>query len=92
MRIYLVLKKFFSLESGSNREASSNRQASSCGSPQWKGDDFCDDDNNNAGCDFDGGDCCGPNVRKNFCSQCLCLADTKGSKGSTLIIFFPKKS
>ena len=26
-----------------------------CGSPQWKGDGYCDDDNNNQGCDYDGG-------------------------------------
>ena len=31
---------------------------SSCGSYQWKGDGACDDQNNNAGCDWDGGDCC----------------------------------
>ena len=24
------------------------------------GDGFCDDENNNEGCQFDGGDCCGP--------------------------------
>ena len=28
------------------------------GSPWWKGDNFCDDENNNAACQFDGGDCC----------------------------------
>ena len=24
----------------------------------WKGDGFCDDENNNEGCEYDGGDCC----------------------------------
>ena len=28
-----------------------------CGNIKFKGDGMCDDDNNNAGCDFDGGDC-----------------------------------
>ena len=28
---------------------------SACGSPQWKGDGYCDDENNNAGCNWDGG-------------------------------------
>merc|ERR1719242_2667750 len=45
-----------------------------CGSPQWKGDNYCDDDNNNCGCDFDGGDCCGNNVNTQYCSVCECLA------------------
>ena len=44
-----------------------------CGSPQWKGDSYCDDDNNNEKCDWDGGDCCGNNVKENFCSVCACL-------------------
>ena len=26
----------------------------------WINDAFCDDENNNAACDFDGGDCCLP--------------------------------
>ena len=45
----------------------------SCGSPQWKGDNYCDDNNNNAGCGWDGGDCCGSNVNKQYCSICKCL-------------------
>ena len=43
------------------------------GSPWWKGDNFCDDENNNAACDWDGGDCCGPNVVTYYCSECQCL-------------------
>merc|ERR1719158_62896 len=31
---------------------------------------------NNAACKFDGGDCCGPNVDKMFCSVCACLEET----------------
>ena len=44
-----------------------------CGSPQWKGDNICDDENNNCGCEWDGGDCCGSNVNTNYCSACECL-------------------
>merc|ERR1711981_671476 len=49
-----------------------------CGSPNWKGDGRCDDQNNNAGCEYDGGDCCPltvPNgeVKTNHCEQCECL-------------------
>ena len=38
-----------------------------------KGDGECDDTNNNCGCDWDGGDCCGNNVNSTYCSQCACL-------------------
>merc|ERR1712223_47471 len=44
-----------------------------CGSPQWQGDNYCDDENNNGGCNFDGGDCCGSNVNTQYCSVCACL-------------------
>merc|ERR1711971_825142 len=29
-----------------------------CGSPQWANDQWCDDENNNADCNWDGGACC----------------------------------
>ena len=29
-----------------------------CGSPQWANDKWCDDENNNADCNYDGGACC----------------------------------
>ena len=32
---------------------------SGCGSPQWANDMYCDDENNNASCNYDGGACCG---------------------------------
>merc|ERR1712045_423016 len=44
-----------------------------CGSPQWQGDNFCDDENNNAECAFDGGDCCGDDVNTTYCNACECL-------------------
>ena len=43
-----------------------------CGNPLMSGDGYCDDINNNAGCNFDGGDCCGDNVDKRYCSKCIC--------------------
>ena len=43
------------------------------GKPEWIKDGFCDDRNNNEGCDFDGGDCCGhASVNKRFCRECKC--------------------
>merc|ERR1712088_130368 len=44
-----------------------------CGFPQWQGDNYCDDENNNAGCGYDGGDCCGDDVNTQYCSACECL-------------------
>ena len=43
-----------------------------CENPEHKGDGLCDDGNNHAGCDFDGGDCCGFNVDTSFCNECAC--------------------
>merc|ERR1712176_877672 len=63
-----------------------------CGQAKFKGDNNCDDDNNNCGCEYDGGDCCpktnkGP-VNKKYCKKCECLdpngkqdANCKGSCG-----------
>ena len=31
---------------------------SGCASPQWSNDDYCDDENNNESCNYDGGACC----------------------------------
>ena len=44
-----------------------------CGFPEYQGDGYCDDANNNEGCAFDGGDCCGDNVLTDWCTQCECL-------------------
>ena len=38
---------------------------------------FCDDGNNNPECDYDGGDCCGYNVKRNYCQFCQCLDPAK---------------
>ena len=33
---------------------------------------YCNDETNNAGCNFDGGDCCLSNVNRDHCSDCTC--------------------
>merc|ERR1711862_685233 len=52
-------------------------QAPKCAAPSYKGDGMCDDGNNHAGCEFDGGDCCstsvGGEVQKKYCTVCKCL-------------------
>ena len=36
------------------------------------GDGYCHDYTNNLHCEFDGGDCCGSCVNKDYCTECLC--------------------
>jgi len=54
-----------------------NGTTSDCGSPQWFGDGWCDDENNNAACGWDGGDCCvstnGGPINETYCKVCQCL-------------------
>ena len=45
------------------------------GVANWVRDGFCDDSNNNEACTFDGGDCCGLSIKKNFCVNCACKCD-----------------
>jgi hypothetical protein len=42
----------------STTTASTSTTLYGCGSPQWANDKWCDDENNNIGCNFDGGACC----------------------------------
>ena len=44
-----------------------------CGAPEWATDAACDDENNNAGCNWDDGACCGDDVDKTFCTKCECI-------------------
>ena len=47
-----------------------------CGSPSWTNDGICDDNNNNCGCGWDKGDCCGDSGKKDqrkFCKVCKVL-------------------
>ena len=52
-----------------------------CVDPDYKGDGGCDDQNNNAGCEYDGGDCCGNDVVTTFCTECQCLDPDNGGTG-----------
>jgi len=50
--------------------------AGKCGSVHYKADGRCDDENNNCGCNWDGGDCCGStgDIRQwSYCTKCKCL-------------------
>ena len=53
-----------------------------CGSPKWFQDGWCDDENNNAGCKWDGGDCCNNTNPewKEYCKICKCRDPNAGAK------------
>ena len=40
--------------------------------PYKIGNGYCQDEPNNEGCSYDGGDCCGPNVDTTYCIECIC--------------------
>ena len=44
-----------------------------CALPLSYKDGYCNDENNNEACFFDGGDCCGPTWWN--CTECKCLED-----------------
>ena len=44
----------------------------SCGSVQFRGDGNCDDNNNNKGCGWDGGDCCFKTAKKGQVNKLYC--------------------
>ena len=52
------------------------------------GDGFCNDESNNADCNYDGGDCCGYCVIKEYCSACECHhnANSSGSMTSNPLV------
>ena len=50
---------------------------STCKWDEYKGDGNCDDENNNKGCEYDGGDCCAKTVKdgkvnKDYCNEVSC--------------------
>ena len=50
------------------------------------GDGYCNDETNNADCDFDGGDCCGTCVNTDFCSDCACFGGIMGNGVPNLLV------
>ena len=48
------------------------KASSYCLVKDWKKDGECDDGNNNPGCEWDGGDCCGDKIKKDWCKDCIC--------------------
>ena len=40
--------------------------------PRQSGNLVCNDETNNADCDYDGGDCCLSSPNRDHCSECVC--------------------
>ena len=45
---------------------------SGCETRKKVDDGYCDDENNNAKCYYDGGDCCGLHINREYCDDCIC--------------------
>ena len=63
-----------------------------CVEPKWSKDKTCDDENNNCGCNYDGGACCGNTGaadQYSYCSNCACL-DPKVTNKPDPSTFFTK--
>merc|ERR1712210_110574 len=73
-----VVKKFCKECKCLNPDKIGGKCLGKCAKPAYKGGTFCDDNNNNCGCGWDSGDCCG-NVKKKYCKACKCL-DPKNKK------------
>ena len=50
--------------------------------------DVCNDEVNNAGCNFDGGDCCGACINTNICSACVCHAEAATASDLSCKLYF----
>ena len=44
-------------------KTTTSKSKKTCGAPSYVGDGNCDDNNNNKGCGYDGGDCCAKSVQ-----------------------------
>ena len=57
------------------QEETSPPPTDTCGSPEYSQDVYCDDENNNAGCNWDDGACCDNDYYEwdKYCTDCECL-------------------
>ena len=62
-----------------------------CNEGLFVGDGFCDDESNNKACNYDGGDCCVDVVYTDFCWDCLCLENEKGTYSASHYIIEPNR-
>ena len=53
-------------------ESTTPESEETCAAPIYVGDGNCDDGNNNAGCGYDGGDCCAQSVKGGKVKETYC--------------------
>ena len=58
----------------------------SCGLVVYKGDGNCDDQNNNKGCEYDGGDCCSKTVKGGVVKKTFCTEVSYKGLGNILLV------
>ena len=72
--------RFFQSNScGTNKIRIFFSKIADCPTPLIVGDGYCNDETNNADCNYDGGDCCGSCVVTEQCSECQCLGEIDGN-------------
>ena len=52
------------------------------------GNGFCNDESNNEGCIYDGGDCCGACVKTEQCRECVCHEGGESASDFSCKLFF----
>jgi hypothetical protein len=87
MAALAVISGSLAVQISQRREAAEakreTRASSTCETVAYKKDGDCDEGNNNAGCEFDGGDCCGDSVVTTFCTVCECKDPSSPTYGKT---------
>merc|ERR1711976_123262 len=86
MKFFVCSVLSFGVLAAARNPQPAGTRISGCANVNWMGDSFCDDENNNAGCSFDGGDCCNNDNQywDYYCTACEGLdpAYAGGSSGT----------
>ena len=53
-----------------------------CANLTMIGDGYCNDETNNPECGYDGGDCCGSCIIKDYCTNCTCIGSVTNAQVS----------
>ena len=60
----------------------------SCQFEAYAFDDYCDDESNTLICNYDNGACCLPEIKDDYCTECICNLDgTRHPSIATTTIF-----
>ena len=93
MNCYLVYQKCECLDPTAPTTTTTTPKPAFCPIESYKNDGYCDDSTNTEDCEWDGGDCCGPDVNKEYCQVCTVFKNSRKSskqmkhKKCTAILF-----